>query len=144
MLHLITDYSIDNSAIDYVSVPPLAGGTKEFIDQFSISADRGHFSLPNLLSFSKEKIEVYIPSPERGTLGKRRGVPEKYYHRSRFSYDPVKDTYRCPEGNEMHYRFSTPNSGRPDIVYRVYTTDARIPLGGDGSMLMWRISIGSA
>ena len=24
----------------------------------------------------------------------------------------------------MHYRFSTPNSTRPDIVYRVYTTDA--------------------
>jgi hypothetical protein len=24
----------------------------------------------------------------------------------------------------MHYRFSTPNSTRPEIVYRVYTTDA--------------------
>ena len=53
-------------------------------------------------------------------------VPERDYHRSRFPYNPVKDTYTCPEGNEMHYRFSTPNSTRPDIVYRVYTTDACI------------------
>ena len=122
--HLITYYTLDNSASVYASVVPLAKGTREFIEQFSISTDKGHFSLLNLLSFSKEKIEAFISSPERGTPGKGRGVPEKYYHRSRFSYDPVKDTYRCPEGNDKHYRFSTPNSTRPDIIYKAYTTDA--------------------
>ncbi len=75
--HLITDYTLDNSANYCASVVPLAKGTREFIVQFSISADRGHFSLPNLLSFSKEKIEAFIPSPERGTPGKRRGFRKR-------------------------------------------------------------------
>ena len=122
--HLITYYTIDNSTNDYASVFPLAKGAKEFIDRFSIFADKGHFSLPNLLSLAQEGIEAFIPSPQRGNPGKRKEVPERDYHRSRFLYDPLKDTYRCPEGNEMHYRFSTPNSTRPEIVYRVYTTDA--------------------
>ena len=122
--HLITYYTIDNSTNDYASVFPLSKGTKEFIDRFSISSDKGHFSLPNLLSLAQEGIEAFIPSPQRGTTGKRREVPKRDYHRSRFLYDPLKDTYRCPEGNEIHYRFSTPNSTRPEIVYRVYTTDA--------------------
>ena len=74
---LITDYTLDNSANDYASVVPLAKGTRKFIDQFWISAERGHFSLPNMLSFSKEKIEVFIFSPGRGTPGKRPRVPEK-------------------------------------------------------------------
>ena len=155
--HLIVDYFVDNSANDYASVFPLAKGTKEFIDQLNISADKGHFSLPNLLSLAKEGIVAFIPSPERGTPGKRRAVPERAYHKSRFSYDPVKDTYRCPEGNDMHYRFNTPNSARPEIVYKVYTTDACFTCAvkkrctnsvsgrwRDGSMLMWRSSIGSA
>ena len=122
--HLITYYTMDNSTNDYGSVIPLAKGTKDFIDHFSISADKGHFSLLNLLSLAQEGVEAFIPSPQRGTPGKRRMIPEKDYHRSRFSYDSDNDTYTCPEGNEMHYRFSTPNSTRPEIVYRVYTTDA--------------------
>ena len=155
--HLIVDYFVDNSANDYASVLPLAEGTKVFLEHFNISADKGHFSLPNLLSLAKEGIEAFIPSPERGTPGKSRAVPEKDYHKSRFSYDPVKDTYRCPEGNDMHYRFNTPNSARPEIVYKVYTTDACFTCAvkkrctnsvsgrwRDGSMLMWRSSIGSA
>ena len=51
-------------------------------------------------------------------------VPEKDYHRSRFLYDSVNGTYTCPEGNDMHYRFSIPKGTRPDIVYRVYTMDS--------------------
>ena len=43
--HIITYYTVDNSASDYASVVPLTKGTKEFVDRFSISADRGHFSL---------------------------------------------------------------------------------------------------
>ena len=51
--HLITYYTIDNSTNDYGSVIPLTKGTKDFIDHFSISADKGHFSLlPSALSSS--------------------------------------------------------------------------------------------
>ena len=45
---------MDNSTNDYGSVIPLAKGTKDFIDHFSISADKGHFSLLNLLSLAQE------------------------------------------------------------------------------------------
>ena len=61
--HLITYYTIDNSTNDYASVFPLAKGAKEFIDRFSIFADRGHFSLLNLFSLAQEGIEAFIPPP---------------------------------------------------------------------------------
>ena len=60
---LITDYTLDNSANDYASVVPLAKGTRELIDRFSIFADRGHFSLLNLFSLAQEGIEAFIPPP---------------------------------------------------------------------------------
>ena len=61
--HLIVDYFVCNSANDYASVVPLAEVTREFIDQLNISADRGHLSLPNLLSLAKEGIAAFNPSP---------------------------------------------------------------------------------
>ena len=61
--HLITYYTVDNSANDYTSIVPLAKGTRELIDRFSIFADRGHFSLLNLFSLAQEGIEAFIPPP---------------------------------------------------------------------------------
>ena len=91
--HLITYYTVDNSANDYTSIVPLAKGTRELIDRFSIFADRGHFSLLNLFSLAQEGIEAFIPPPPiRGTPGKRRMIPEKDYQWSRFSCDSVNDT----------------------------------------------------
>ncbi len=82
--HIITYYTRDNSTNDYGSVIPLTKGTKDFIEHFSISLCNDHFSLPDLLSLAQEGVEAFIPSPQRGTPGKRRRVPERDYHRSRF------------------------------------------------------------
>ena len=59
--HLITDYTLDNNTNDYASVLPLAEGTREFMDSFDLSADKCHFSLPNLEDLSEAHIPAYIP-----------------------------------------------------------------------------------
>ena len=54
--HLITDYTLDNNTNDYASPIPRARGTKEFMDSFDLSVDKGHFSLPNLKELSEANI----------------------------------------------------------------------------------------
>lgn len=79
--HLITDYALDNNTNDYASLMPLAVASKEFLDDFELSADKGHFSLPNLLSLNEEGIDAYIPSPGKGKPGQNRETPEEAYHK---------------------------------------------------------------
>lgn len=120
--HLITDYLVDNSTNDYASVISLAEGTKEFIDEFDLSADKGHFSLPNLEKLDKLNIKAYIPTAQHGTPKRKTGIPAPEYHLSKFVYNHMNDSYTCPQGHEMHYRFDEPSSQHPGLKYRIYST----------------------
>ena len=120
--HLITDYILDNNTNDYASLIPLAQGTREFMDSFELSADKGHFSLPNLKELSEAHIIAYIPSAEHGNPKKKTGIPTPEYHKDRFLYDKSRDVYTCPQGNEMHYRFNWPNLRSSGVRYRIYST----------------------
>ena len=124
--HLITDYTLDNNTNDYASVIPFAEGTKEFMDSFDLSADKGQFSLPNLKGLSEAHVTAYIPSAEHGNPKKKTGVPAPKYHKDRFTYDKSRDVYTCPQDNEMHYRFNWPNLRNPKVSYRIYSTSACI------------------
>ena len=122
--HLITDYTLDNNTNEYASVIPLAEGTREFMDSFDLSADKGHFSLPNLEDLSEAHIPAYVPRAEHGNPYRKTGLPKPEYHRSKFLYDKEKDVYVCPQGNEMHYNFVREVSSQHRVRYRIYTTDA--------------------
>lgn len=116
--HLITDYSLDNSTIDYASLINLAEGTKDLIGDFDLSAYKRYFSLTNLERFDNSHIKAFMPSSEYGMPDKETGIPAPAYHMSRFNYDPFSDTYTCLQGHRMHCRFVQPNSSRPK--YRIY------------------------
>ncbi|MDA8054330.1 MAG: hypothetical protein M0Z77_01600 [Thermoplasmatales archaeon] len=64
----------------------------------NISAYRGHFSLPNLLSLAKEGIEAFIPSPERGTPGKRRQFRKELTTRADSHTIPLRTHTGVPRG----------------------------------------------
>ena len=120
--HLITDYTLDNNTNDYASLIPLAEGPKEVMDSFDLSADKGHFSLPNLKELSESHVIAYIPSAEHGNPKKKTGIPTSEYHKDNFTYDRSRDVYTCPQGNEMHYRFNWPNLRSHGVRYRIYST----------------------
>ena len=71
--HLITDYTLDNDTNDNASVIPLAEEAREFMEHFNISADKGHFSLPNVKDLSEAHVTAYIPSAEHGNSKKKTG-----------------------------------------------------------------------
>ena len=123
--HLITDYTVDNNTNDYASLVPLAEGTKELMEHsINISADKGHFSLPNLKGLSEAHVTAYIPSAEHGNPKKKTGIPLPEYHIDKFTYNKTRDVYTCPQGNEMHYRFIWPNLRSQGVRYRIYSTPA--------------------
>lgn len=122
--HLISDYIVDNDTNDYASLLPLAKRSKELMGKIDVSADRGHFSLTNLLNLYEEGMDAYIPTYERGSPFRKKGVGGDEYASSKFIYDKERDVYICPQGNEMHYRFNVPNGLKNKVWYRVYTTDA--------------------
>jgi hypothetical protein len=92
----IFDYFVNNHADDYASVIPLASGSKQFIENF-------------------------IPSAERGTTRRKRTVAEEKYHKSIFLYDSKGDFYMCPEGNELHYNFDRYVNIQPAFPSHSYT-----------------------
>ena len=122
--HLISDYTVDNDTNDYASLLPLARSSKELMGKIDVSADRGHFSLTNLLNLYKEETDAYIPTYERGSPFRKKGVGGDEYASSKFIYDKERDVYICPQGNEMHYRSNVPNGLKNKVFYRVYSTDA--------------------
>ena len=99
-------------------------GSKELMGKVDVSADRGHFSLTNVPNLYREGMDAYIPTYERGSPFRKRGVGGDEYASSNFIYDRKSDSYTCPQGNEMHYRFNIPNGLKNKVWYRVYSTDA--------------------
>ncbi len=122
--HLIADYLVDNDTNDYASLLPLARNSRELMGRIDVSADRGHFSLTNVLNLHREGMDAYIPAYERGSPFRKKGVGVGEYASSRFIYDRERDVYVCPQGSEMHYRFNVPNGLKNKVWYRVYSTDA--------------------
>ncbi len=64
------------------------------------SADAGYSSYDNLEYAELKGLDVYMPDNflevlDEGEEGERR------YHKSNFRYDGVRDTYICPEGEEL-------------------------------------------
>jgi len=49
-------------------------------------------------------------------------VPEEEFSKDKFTYNPQNDTYTCPKGSEMHYRFIWPDVSS-GLKYKVYSTD---------------------
>ena len=120
--HLITDYTLDNNTNDYASLIPLAQGTREFMDSFELSADKGHFSLPNLKELSESHVIAYIPSAEHGNPKKKTGIPTSEYHKDNFTYDKIEGCLYMPSGKRDALPFQLAQSEEPggevqDIFY---------------------------
>jgi transposase len=82
------------------------------------SADAGYSSYDNLEYAGVKGLNVYMPDNFLEALdGKEES--EKRYHKSNFRYDEVRDTYICPEGEELKPWAEQKREGKvPFLLYR--------------------------
>jgi len=75
-------------------------------EQLEVVADRGYFSGEEIVACEDVGITAYVPRPQtsnnqaKGLFGKRD-----------FIYVPETDTYRCPAGQSLIWRFTTVDKG---------------------------------
>jgi transposase len=122
--HLIVAHDVTNTGHDRAQLSRMAVLAKEAIDSpaLEVVADRGYFRGEEIRACDMAQITTYLPKPQtssnlaKGLFGKRD-----------FLYQPDTDTYACPAGEHLIYRFTRQENG---LTIRRYwsSTCPRCPL----------------
>jgi transposase len=122
--HLIVAQDVTNEITDRDQLSPMALEAKTTleVDQLKAVADRGYAHGKELKTCLEAGIEPYVAQPETSANAKL-GL----FGKQQFVYDPETDTYRCPGGQSLSFRFNTVEKERH---IRYYKTSAcgRCPL----------------
>jgi transposase len=106
--HLIVDHQVTNVGHDRNQLGVMAQRARTAMqaEQLEVVADRGYFSGEEIVACEDVGITAYVPRPQtsnnqaKGLFGKRD-----------FIYVPETDTYRCPAGQSLIWRFTTVDKG---------------------------------
>lgn len=106
--HLIVDHLVTNVGHDRSQLANMAkrARTAMHAESFEVVADRGYFSGEEIVACEEAGITTFVPriqtsnSQAKGLFGKRD-----------FTYVPETDTYQCPAGQSLIWRFSTVEKG---------------------------------
>ncbi len=106
--HLIVDHQVTNVGHDRNQLAVMAQRARTAMqaEQLEVVADRGYFSGEEIVACEDVGITAYVPRPQtsnnqaKGLFGKRD-----------FIYVPETDTYRCPAGQSLIWRFTTVDKG---------------------------------
>ncbi|MGH8148209.1 MAG: IS1182 family transposase [Rhodanobacteraceae bacterium] len=106
--HLIVDHQVTNVGHDRDQLATMARRAQAVmqVEHLEAVADRGYFSSTEIAACEDAGITAYVPKPQtsnnqaRGLFGKRD-----------FVYQPATDTYRCPAGQTLTWRFHSVEGG---------------------------------
>ena len=115
---LILDNEVTNSVTDREQLSPMAARAKDLLqtDELEALADMGYYYGKEIKACLEAGVTPYIPKPDTSANSKL-GL----YAKKDFRYDPEQDSYVCPAGEALTFRFQTTELGR-DIRY--YATSA--------------------
>ena len=115
--HLIITHEVTNSGSDRAQLANVGKAAKEVLRSETLQAvaDRGYFNSPEILACHKAGITVTLPKPM--TSGAK---AEGRFGKQDFVYLPGEDTYRCPAGEHLKYRYSNEEDGKK--LRRYWTT----------------------
>jgi len=106
--HLIVDHQVTNVGNDRQQLATMAKRAQAImqVEHLEAVADRGYFNGNTIVECEGAGITVCVPKPQtsnnqaRGLFGKRD-----------FVYQPETDTYRCPAGQSLIWRYHSMESG---------------------------------
>ena len=105
---------------DLGQLHPMAAAAKTelAVETLQVVADTGYHEAGQLEKCEQAGVETYVPAGE-GTAGQGPGG-RPVYPKSAFKYDPERDVYRCPAGQELSLGYSGENRGKArDYYYNV-------------------------
>ena len=116
--HLIIAHGVTNVGSDRAQLSTMAKEAKAVLgtEKLDAVADRGYFSSEEILACEQAGITVTLPKPM--TSGAK---ADGRFGKQDFIYRPETDTYRCPGGETLTYRFTTMENG---LTLRRYWTNA--------------------
>ena len=106
--HLIVTHEVTNVGNDRAQLSPMAKQTKAVlaVDELDVVADRGYFNSEEILACERAGITVTLPKPmTSGSKAKGRFV------KADFRYLADEDTYICPAGERLTYRYTNEEEG---------------------------------
>src|SRR6266571_3417447 len=113
---LIVEHEVTNDPTDHAHLAEMALRAKETlgVEQLEVVADMGYYDGAQVKRCAQAGITAYIPKPIT-SVNRKRGL----FIKQDFVYDEAKDCYRCPQGEELTYRYESFEQGRQ---IRYYTT----------------------
>jgi transposase len=101
---LIVEHEVTNDPTDHAHLAEMALRAKETlgVKQLEVVADMGYYDGAEVKQCAAAKITTYIPKPLT-SVNQKRGL----FTKQDFVYDEAKDCYRCPQGEELAYRYES-------------------------------------
>lgn len=106
---LIVDHEVSNAVTDLEQLSGIAKAAKETlgVDRIEVIADQGYYNGEQVKACVENGIIPYISKPNTSTNSKL-GL----FGKEDFRYDPLKDCYLCPAGEELTAHFENVEQGR--------------------------------
>jgi len=112
--HLIVAHEVTNIVSDKVQLSTMTEQGQAAIGRRDIKvfADRGYFSGAEIMATEKLGATTYVPKPY--TSGSKAAGR---FGKHDFLYQPEDNSYQCPGGQKMIYRFMSVEQGKDMQVY---------------------------
>lgn len=116
--HIIVTHEVTNVGTDRAQLSGMAIKAKDVLgaEKLDVVSDRGYFSSEQILASEKAGIIVTLPKPltSQAKFAGRFGKQD-------FVYIPDQNTYRCPAGETLTYRYTNVEAGL--TVSRYWTSN---------------------
>ena len=115
---LIVTHEVTLAVTDKDQLAPMAKAAKQVlgVQELDAVADKGFYNGEQVKQCDEAKIQAYIPQPHTS-----RNQHKGLFTKDDFRYDKEQDSYWCPQGQELTFRFETEEKGR---ATRYYATSA--------------------
>lgn len=85
-----------------------------------VAADSGYFAMDDILQAQHAGCEVFVAQPWAKKKPAATAEPVQDYSKAAFVYEPATDTYRCPAGQPLLFRYATHVENGKPCAGRVY------------------------
>jgi macrodomain Ter protein organizer (MatP/YcbG family) len=111
---LVVAHEVTKEVTDQNLLATMASRAKEVlaVDHLAVVTDSGYYAGAEVKQCLAAGVTPYIAKP-RTSVNQHRGL----YTKDDFRYDARQDSYRCPQGAELEFRFETVEDGRPTRYY---------------------------
>lgn len=112
--HLIVAHEVTMHGYDRDALSMMAIAARDAMgnEQLEAVADKGYFKSEEILACEEAGISVVVPKPQTSNA-RARGQFDK----ADFAYDAETDTYICPAGQSLIYRFTGQQDGKAIRAY---------------------------